>query len=56
MTRKLKTKTTKPTKVKKSADGGNNEKEKKPRKCLEGSNGYFIYKNMAKNWCGSSPE
>ena len=32
------------------------EKEKKPRKCLEGSNGYFIYKNMAENWCGSSPE
>ena len=40
----------------KSADGGNNEKEKKPWKCLEGSNGYFIYKNMAENWCGSSPE
>ena len=32
------------------------EKEKKPRKCLEDSNGYFIYKNMAENWCGSSPE
>ena len=40
----------------KSVDGGNNEKEKKPWKCLEGSNGYFIYKNMAENWCGSSPE
>ena len=32
------------------------EKEKKPRKCLEGSNGFFIYKNMAENWCESSPE
>ena len=32
------------------------EKEKKPWKCLEGSNGFFIYKNMAENWCGSSPE
>ena len=28
------------------------EKEKKPWKCLEGSNGFFIYKNMAENWCG----
>ena len=32
------------------------EKEKKPWKCLGGSNGFFIYKNMAENWCGSSPE
>ena len=32
------------------------EKEKKPWKCLEGSNGFFIHKNMAENWCGSSPE
>ena len=32
------------------------EKEKKPWKCLRGSNGFFIYKNMAENWCGSSPE
>ena len=32
------------------------EKEKKPWKCLEGSNGYFIYKNMAENWCGLSPQ
>ena len=35
--------TRKPTKQgEKSADGGNNEKEKKPWKCLEGSNGFFI--------------
>ena len=32
------------------------EKEKEPWKCLEGSNGFFIYKNMAENSCGSSPE
>ena len=32
------------------------EKEKKPWKYLEGSNGFFIHKNMAENWCGSSPE
>ena len=32
------------------------EKEKKPWKCLEGSNGFFIYKNMAENLCGSSPK
>ena len=30
------------------------EKEKKPWKCLEGSNGFFIYKNVAVNCCGSS--
>ena len=27
------------------------EKEKKPRKCLEGSNGFFIYKNISENFC-----
>ena len=32
------------------------EKEKKPWKCLEGSNGFFIYKNVAENCCGSSPK
>ena len=32
------------------------EKEKRPQKCLEGSNGYFIHKNMAENRCGSSPQ
>ena len=32
------------------------EKEKKPWKCLGGSNGFFIYRNMAENWYGSSPE
>ena len=32
------------------------EKEKKPWKCLEGSNGFFICKNMAKNLSGSSPK
>ena len=32
------------------------EKEKKPRKCLQDSNGYFIHKNMAENWWESSPE
>ena len=32
------------------------EKEKKPWKCLGGSNGFFMYKNMAENSCGSSPE
>ena len=32
------------------------EKEKKPWKCLEGSNGFFIHKNMAENWWSSSPE
>ena len=36
--------------------GEEREKEKKPWKCLGGSNGFFIHKNMAENWCGSSPE
>ena len=32
------------------------EKEKEPWKCLEGSNGFFVYKNIAENWCGSSSQ
>ena len=32
------------------------KKEKKPWKCLGGSNGFFIHKSMAENWWESSPE